>query len=205
MQNPTIEMINMIFFSVYAEYGWFTWISPLFLLDNERIKAENLIRNLHFKLRSPTEQTRIYLNKLKFAFLLGCLVGVCVNVNVYALDERDFDLSALAIIICDASVQVCHLSISLFRMTLFVPWRCLSGHSRIVSKYLMQTTHLHHIKAIDSKWMKKRCKTNFRNYIYDIELHILSLAPERRKFSLSLYLPFLVRIYLFSMNICLSA
>lgn len=39
-----------------------------FLSDNERIMAENLMRHLHFKLRSAREQARIYLNKLKFGF-----------------------------------------------------------------------------------------------------------------------------------------
>lgn len=54
----------------------------VFLSDNERIKAENLIRNLHFKLRSPTEQARIYLNKLKFVFVVWL-----DHHRVYALNE----------------------------------------------------------------------------------------------------------------------
>lgn len=39
--------------------------------------------------------------------------------------------------------------------------------------------HFHHIKADRFEWVKEKPKTNFRNYIYDIELHVLSLASTK--------------------------
>lgn len=56
---------------------------------------------------------------------------------------------------------------------------------RIKANILMQTTQFHHIKAIDSKWLKKRRKTNFRNYIlrYTNCMHAFCLAPKRKLFA----------------------
>lgn len=62
---------------------------------------------------------------------------------------------------------------------------CSSGHFNWSRYYnpntLMQNDpHFHHIKADRFEWVKEKPKTNFRNYIYHIELHVLSLALAKK-------------------------